>query len=162
MQLVNERIDARLALVGDFVSEELRHDISALPGWRYVDFHGFLDRDAVVEHLNRSRVGLVLFHPVPNHLNSQPNKLFEYMMSGIPILASNFPHWRQFVDEPGTGLTVDPLDPPAIAEAIVQMLEHPQQAAGMGNTARELALTRYIWSQEAKKLVDFYRNQVLS
>jgi glycosyltransferase involved in cell wall biosynthesis len=140
----------------------LKRKIMSLPGWKYVDFHGFLDRDAVVEQLNRSQVGLVLFHPVPNHVNSQPNKLFEYMISGIPILASDFPLWKQFVDEPGTGLTVDPLDPSAIAEAIIRILTHPQEAEEMGNTGRALALTRYIWSQEAEKLVNFYRDQVLT
>jgi glycosyltransferase involved in cell wall biosynthesis len=162
MELVNECLDARFALVGDFVNEALKRNIMSMPGWKHVDFHGFLDRDAVVEQLNRSRVGLVLFHPVPNHVNSQPNKLFEYMISGIPILASDFPRWTQFVDEPGTGLTVDPLDPSAIAKAIIRILTHPQEAEEMGNTGRDLALTRYIWSQEAEKLVNFYRDQVLT
>jgi glycosyltransferase involved in cell wall biosynthesis len=62
-----------------------------MPGWRKVDERGFVDRENVRDILAHSVAGLVTFLGVPNHINAQPNKMFEYMSAGLPVIASNFP-----------------------------------------------------------------------
>ena len=42
--------------------------------------------------------GLVTFKALPNHINAQPNKMFEYMSAGLPVIASNFPAWKSIVE----------------------------------------------------------------
>jgi glycosyltransferase involved in cell wall biosynthesis len=82
--------------------------------------------------------------------------MFEYMSSGIPVIASNFPLWRDIIEGNQCGICVDPLDPKAIAAAIDYLVMHPQAAKAMGENGRRAVLEKYNWAVEANKLTDFY------
>jgi glycosyltransferase involved in cell wall biosynthesis len=153
-----ERTPFRLALAGRFDREAEREVVAGLPGWRQVDELGHLPRAEVARLLATCLAGLVLFHPETNHVNAQPNKLFEYMSAGLPVIASNFPLWREVVEGSGCGLCVDPLDPDGIATAIRWIGDHPKEASKMGRRGREAVVTRYNWDREAAKLVALYRS----
>jgi glycosyltransferase involved in cell wall biosynthesis len=97
-----------------------------------------------------------MFHPVPNHIDSMPNKLFEYMSAGLPIIASDFPLWKQIVEGNKCGITVDPMNPKAIAEAIEYLLERPELMNEMGENGRKAVLEKYSWQKESEKLIKIY------
>jgi glycosyltransferase involved in cell wall biosynthesis len=147
---------ARVNLVGTFSEPEVQAEMKASPGWRRVNAYGFLDRHGVRDVMKRSLAGVVTFHPLPNHLDSHPTKMFEYMSSGIPVIASNFPLWRDIIEGNQCGICVDPLDPKAIAAAIDYLVTHPQAAKAMGENGRRAVLEKYNWAVEANKLTDFY------
>ena len=157
MEIAGRRWGARLLLAGRFTPESLEDELWRLPGWRYIDYVGWLDRERVAEALSRVRAGLVLFHPEPNHVNAQPNKIFEYMAAGLPVIASDFPLWRDLVAGNGAGLLANPLNPEAIAEAIGWVIEHPAEAEAMGRRGREAVRERYNWDREKEKLLALYR-----
>jgi glycosyltransferase involved in cell wall biosynthesis len=131
-----------------------------MPGWQAVNEQGFVDRAGVRQVLGRSVAGLVTFHSLPNHIDAQPNKMFEYMSAGIPVIASDFPLWREIVLGNECGLCVDPMDAAAIAKAIDYLVQHPDEARQMGENGRRAVLERYNWSVEEAKLLGFY-NQIL-
>ncbi len=160
MNLLPVSLRAWLVLVGVFVPPELEAQLQEMPGWERVKFMGWKSQDEVKELLAESKVGLVLFHPAPNHVEAQPNKLFEYMVAGIPVIASNFPLWREIVEGAGCGLLVDPLEPRAIAGSIQWLIEHPQQAEAMGKKGQEAVSAQYNWNIEAYKLLDLYERLV--
>lgn len=147
---------ARLNLVGSFSDFALETEVKVLSGWKQVNEAGFLDRFGVRDVLGRSVAGLVTFHPLPNHIDAQPNKMFEYMSSGIPVIASNFPLWREIIEGNQCGLCINPLDPQAIAGAIDQLVKNPDLAKRMGENGRQAILKKYNWSIEEKKLLNFY------
>lgn len=149
--------DCRLTLVGKFDRAHTEQGARQDQGWQQVDFHGWQPRSELPGLLSDARVGLVLFHPEPNHVEAMPNKLFEYMSAGLPVIASNFPLWRSIVEEAECGLLVDPLDSGAIAQAIDWMLAHPEEAEAMGRRGRIAVEERYNWDREAEKLVNLYR-----
>ena len=152
----------RLCLAGTFQPAELLEEVQGSTAWSQVDFHGWADRKQVAQLLSRARAGLVVFHPAPNHLDAYPTKMFEYMSVGLPVLVSDFPLWRTIVEDAGCGLTVDPLDPQAIAGAMRWILDHPAEAEVMGQRGREAVEKYYNWETEADKLVNLYKNLLLT
>jgi glycosyltransferase involved in cell wall biosynthesis len=156
MALLPEAFPARLVMAGRFAPETLESDLRQSPGWDRVDYRGYCDRRQLGVLLGESKIGLVAFLPAPNHLESQPTKLFEYMSAGLPVVASDFPHWRDIVASNRCGLLVDPRRPEAIAEAIRWLLEHPAEAEAMGRAGREAVLRHYNWEAEFQKLIDWY------
>jgi glycosyltransferase involved in cell wall biosynthesis len=157
MGLLPENLQAKLMLAGTFSPASLRNELALLPGWKRVETLGFLERRSVYELLTHARAGLVVVLPEPNHVKSRPVKLFEYMSAGTPVIASDFPEWREIIEECGCGLVVDPLDPEAIAEAINYLCTHPKEAETMGRLGRKAVDEKYNWSSEEKKLLSLYQ-----
>lgn len=147
---------ARLNLAGDFSEPAVKAEVEAAPGWERVSASGFLSRAGVREVLGRSVAGLVTFLPAPNHMASQPNKMFEYMSAGLPVIASDFPLWREIVEGNECGLCVDPRDPRAIAAAIDRLVEHQDEARRMGENGLRAVAERYNWTREEEKLLALY------
>ncbi|MCK9549669.1 glycosyltransferase family 4 protein [Aquamicrobium sp.] len=150
------RSGARLNLGGGFPESRVRADVERMPGWAAVNELGFLSRGQVREALGRSVAGIVTFLPEPNHIDAQPNKMFEYMSAGLPVIASGFPLWQEIVEGNDCGICVDPLDPAAIAEAIDRLIENPDLARRMGENGRRAVHERYNWANEEKKLFALY------
>ena len=140
-----EQVDACLILAGPFESEALERYVGRLPGWGKVDYRGTVSRAEVHEIMASSQAGLLLFHPEPNHVDAQPNKMFEYMSAGLPVVASNFPLWKLIFEDSHVGWHIDPLDSNAIAGSIEKILSDPDRSAKMGKRGRQMVLSRYQW-----------------
>ncbi|MFT3800667.1 MAG: glycosyltransferase [Burkholderiaceae bacterium] len=149
----------RLLLAGRFSSKAEQEQVMQDPGWQMVDELGYVDRVGVRRALNRSFAGICTLYPIPNHLNAEPIKLFEYMAAGIPVvISSTVPGWRKIVEDSECGLSVDPKDPDAIADAIRKLRDDPEAAQQMGRNGRRAALQSYSWNTQAKGLIDLYRS----
>jgi glycosyltransferase involved in cell wall biosynthesis len=156
IDLVERQFKAQLHVAGNLTPSSLEQEIKNVTRDDRIVPLGFCDRESVRKLLESARMGLVLFHPHPNHVNAQPNKLYEYMSAGLPVIASDFPLWREIVEGNGAGLLVDPMNPKAIAQAIEWILVHPDKAAEMGRRGREAVRIKYSWTEEEKKLPATY------
>ncbi len=152
-----EHVDATLILAGKFENAKTEALLRALPGWRNVDYRGLVSREQVREIMAGARAGLIFFHPEPNHVDAQPNKMFEYMSAGLPVLASDFPLWRELLADSGAGRCANPLDALAIARLIGDLLADPAAARAMGERGRAAVRERYHWAHEERKLTALYR-----
>ena len=150
--------ETHLVLLGGFCSSSLQIEAAQHPGWHWVRFLGWQPYARVVEELEKASVGLVLFEPAPNHVEALPNKLFEYMAAGLPILASDFPLWRDLLTAHRCGVSVDPLDPDAIAGALLHLLVNPAEAQEMGGNGRSAVLGQMNWNREAQSLITLYKS----
>lgn len=146
-----------LVLAGRFTPKETENHAREHAGWKHVEFRGFLDRNGISELLAECTVGLVLLHPIANYLDALPVKMFEYMASGLPVLASNFPLWKSILERENCGICVDPMDSTAIANAYQELVSNPERARQMGENGRRAIEQRYNWELEVIKLRDLYR-----
>ncbi len=148
--------DTKLVLAGSCDDNDFTCKLKNLDGLKYVDYRGLLNRSDLMSILESSFAGIVTFLPVPNHVESQPNKLFEYMSAEIPVISSNFPLWREIVEGLNCGICVDPKSPDAIADAINFLIEHPEKAREMGKNGRKAIVDKYNWGHEEVKLMNLY------
>ena len=151
-------VEARLILAGRFEDNQLADATMGRRGWERVDFVGWKQRSGLPEILGSVRAGLVLFHPNPNHDEALPQKMFEYMSAGIPVIASNFPLWRKIINKYECGILVDPLDPNDIARGIAYILNNPAEAQRMGNAGKNAIRSALNWSHERQVLLGVYSN----
>ena len=95
-----------------------------------------------------------------NHVLSTPNKLFEALAGGVPVVVSDFPGLRAIVvDDPDgpLGEVCDPASPAAIAAAIRRIVERsPEQTADLRRRCLAAAHERWNWETESAKLIGLY------
>lgn len=148
---------ARILFAGTFVPPTLQTLLKEQRGSEKLEYRGLKSRAEMADLLRTTQFGVVTFHPAPNHLEAQPNKLFEYMSAGLPVIASNFPLWREIVEGDACGLVVDPLSPEEIASAMRWLLDHADEAEAMGKRGRKAVREKYSWDAEFSKLLGLYR-----
>ncbi len=152
-----EALDVPLNLAGVWNEDDLREELRSLPGWVRVREFGVLDQSGVAGLLGRCKIGMVTLLPVTNYLQALPVKLFEYMAAGLPVVASDFPLWREIVESAGCGFLVDPEDPQAIRAAVQYLLTHDEEARTMGERGRSAVLARYHWSTQSQILANLVK-----
>jgi glycosyltransferase involved in cell wall biosynthesis len=83
-----------------------------------------------------------------------PGKMFQYLMAGLPVVASNFPGMLEIVEGDDVGLCVNPESPKEIAEAITQILSDEAVYERMSKNALKAAKEKYCFEVEGAKLLD--------
>ncbi len=149
--------DTTLLLAGPVSPANYLDELKQIKGWERVEFFGKVDRKGVADILGRSLAGVVTFHPLPNHVDAQPNKMFEYMSAEIPVIGSHFPFWKAIIVDVNSGVCVDPQNPKEIAESINRLQKDQKLATEMGANGRNAVLSKYNWGIEEEKLVNFYQ-----
>ncbi|MHB8656856.1 MAG: glycosyltransferase family 4 protein [Solirubrobacteraceae bacterium] len=109
----------------------------------------------LLDHTAEADVGVTLLQDTcENHRLALPNKLFEYVAAGVPIVASELPEIRRLIEAYGIGWCAAPADPGAVADALRVALRHrgdPELKARIASAAAELT-----WSGEQRQLLDLY------
>ncbi len=150
-----EQIDGTLVLAGE-ITEEFRAEACGYKGWKKVRELGFLSKEEVAQWYEKSRCGVLLYLPYQNNIHAMPNKLFEYMACGIPVVASDFALWKKYLEEGQCGICVDPQDSKQIAQAVNRLLWDQKLCKEMGRNGRKIIEKKYRWDKEEKKLAEFY------
>src|SRR5258708_12068455 len=125
MALLPESLGARLKIAGVFETAALDSEFRAIPTWKDVDFLGWVARKDILTLLANARVGIFAPHPAGINMTlSYPNKIFEYMPAGLPMVLPVFPLWGTFAE--GSAIFLKTVSLQSIAEAIQWLIEHPE------------------------------------
>ncbi|MCM3244944.1 glycosyltransferase [Cytobacillus oceanisediminis] len=90
-----------------------------------------------------------------NHYSASSNKLFEYMMAGVPVVACDFPEIKRVVKENKTGICIDSHDPDQIASAVNQLLADEEFHEELSMNSRR-ASRKYNWEEEKNLFLKIY------
>jgi glycosyltransferase involved in cell wall biosynthesis len=125
-------------------------------------FFGPVPSSEVVAYSSGADIGIATIeNACMSYYLCSPNKLFEYMNAGLPVIASDFPELKKVIVECDIGLTVDSSSSKLIAKVISELLKDPQRLQQMSNNALKNA-HRYSWEKESRKLRELYRDITLS
>lgn len=146
----------RLAIVGYGEHEAaLRHLAKAEGIEDRVHLLGPIPSDDLLEHTVDAEVGLIPYLPIDlNHRLCSPNKFFEFVAAGVPVLAHDLPFFRRMAEQLGVVRCTDMADPRRVAAELISMLQ-PDEARRL--RARCLAARPELaWARDAAVLRALY------
>jgi glycosyltransferase involved in cell wall biosynthesis len=135
----------------------------------YIERHGLVDNiefidwlpyEEMLYYLEVAELGLALYQPIGHHKvagKGQGRKFFTYMETSLPIVGPEFGVLGQVVREEKCGILVDTTNSRQIADAIMYLLDHPEEAKTMGERGRKAIEEKYNWEIEKEKLLKAYR-----
>ena len=105
-------------------------------------------------------LGLSLDKPVSiNNEFSLPNKIFDYIKAGVPVLSSSLPEIRKILEQFGVGRCIDKVNPEIIARTILEIYNDPETYRTWKlNTST--ALKELNWEKEKPVLMEIYRDLI--
>lgn len=146
-----------LVLLG-FVTEEFRevlqNEIKRYNLDNRVFFHKPVPHDEVFSLISSADICTVLYKNTGrNNYYCAPNRLFESLMAGVPVIASNFPGMRDVVEKNNVGACTNPENPKNISKTVRYVLNNRDL---MSQNALKMAKLKYNWEKEAPKLLHIY------
>ncbi|MDR6227028.1 glycosyltransferase [Desmospora profundinema] len=152
--LVHLPVTCKLVLLGfGELQERLTRMAEELKLTERVFFHEPLLPQEMLRVTAHADVGMVLYQDsCLNNVLSTPNKIFEYIQAGIPMVSSDHPGKAIVVGATKTGKLVDPQDVKGIADAIREILEEPESYL----IAALKAKRKLTWEKEQEQLVQLY------
>ncbi|KAB1065711.1 glycosyltransferase family 4 protein [Salibacter halophilus] len=148
-----------LHLFGEWESKDYMTICKRSKGWSKVCYWGFKDSKQVYTFLKeKGLIGLILFDKdIKNHKIALPNKAFEYMAAGLPILMSDIAYWKENFHS--VAKFTDPSDSEKISKSIDDMISDQKQLSErVEKGLREVNMLN--WQKESQVLIDLYRRLI--
>ncbi len=121
-----------------------------------VIFLGRVPLDQVIPMTTKADIVFCMFDPSdPNNVTGSPNKLFEAMVCGRPIICTRGTHSGDVTEQEEVGLAVE-YNVEALREAIIKLRDGPALREKLGRNALKAAINRYNWKDEEQKLLALY------
>lgn len=117
-----------------------------------VIFKGWIDYKMVPSYIDACDIGVIPHHAIVGWHNTIPNKLFDYMQMGKPLLVSNVKATARIVREEKCGIVFGDNDIDDLVSA-VQRLLNPVIRRKLGSRGKEAVIKEYNWREDSKKLI---------
>jgi glycosyltransferase involved in cell wall biosynthesis len=112
----------------------------------------------LIKYTKSANVGLSLDKDTNlNYRFSLPNKLFDYISAGLPVITSDLPEVKKIVEESGCGIIIQTIAPEELSKAIIKLRDDLVLLNRLKQNA-VIASGTLNWDLESKKVVDFYKN----
>ena len=145
--VAKKNIQAYLTIVGadeeqlDYCNQRIK----VLDIKNNITVHGRVMGSEVPKYLAQADIGICLWEITPWTKFNPPTKLFEYLVAGLPVMASNIRTHTRYVQNWHNGLTFD-YDASSLAAAIIDLVNNKQQIQALKNQAK-LSGQQYLWGK---------------
>jgi glycosyltransferase involved in cell wall biosynthesis len=150
----NATADIQLDIVGQGESsDELSKLVSALGLASVIRLHGWLDHDRVAELMGAANVGALTYRICGHWNHTIPNKIFDYMLWGLPVLATGVVPIVRVLEGANCGVICEDGNSDDVGRQL-ELLADPLYRQTLGDNGRHAVETRYNWSIEAARMLD--------
>jgi len=141
----------QFVIVGDgYASEQIKQMIIDKGVEKYVFWVGWQNHDDMLCLIRESKVGIIP-HFTSAHVNTTiPNKIFDYMACGLPVISSDAIPMKRILDEEKCGITFESGNSKDLANSIVTVYK---SSYNFGVNGINAVKTKYNWEEDAKRLV---------
>lgn len=152
-----------LTLAGKFQPDEYENEVmksNKNEDTSYIRHVGFVDREKVYKLYNEAAIGFAVLQDVGQYAKGDnlPTKVYEYMAMEMPVILSDFPHYRKMIEKYQFGLTVKQDDVDDIVQKIKYLLDNPEEAEKMGINGKKAFQEIFNWETAEKNLYNIYEN----
>jgi glycosyltransferase involved in cell wall biosynthesis len=144
LTIIGRKNEALYARLGEYFQDER------------IRYYGEVTYEESLNFQRNADVGVVCNLPLYDYDKALPNKLFEYLSFGIPVVCSNFELWRAIVAENNVGSVCDPEDLSSIADSIKAVRNMLVLDEGVRQRCVDLIKEKYSWENEKKVLLEVY------
>ena len=147
--------DAQLLIIGSGdIKPQLEEKVRAMQLTDKIRFKDKMKPEALLSYTRQADLGLCLLENKGlSYYYALPNRIFDYINAGIPVLATRFPEIEAIVDTYQTGALIDNYEPEYLAQTINEMMEHPYSTEHFQSLA-----SKFCWENEEKILLDIIRD----
>jgi len=124
--------------------------------YKTIFFHPAVSQDVLLDYTSSADYGILFYEDTClNHRYCSPNKIFEYLMAGLPVLTSNLYEVRRLVESEGVGIVAQENTVASFREAVTDSLkqDYPAIQANVFSARK-----RYCWEEQEKVLKEVYDN----
>ncbi len=147
-------------LLAGSVNKNYLEILSQKKAWSRVDFKGRISYEEVISLYKESLFGIVIENYDKINYDNQGSlgviKLFEYMMLGLPFIATDFTLHKEIIDKYKCAITVNPNNKDELVSAIKFILDNPEEAIAMGKRGQQAVREKYNWASQEILLFKLY------
>lgn len=151
-----------LHLIGPFNSKGLEQNVlEFIDNFNLsskIKLYGMIQLTDMYEILKECHIGYVLTKPLLHHAEKLPGKIFDYMTFGIPVVATDFKIYDDYLIKYELGIKVNYEDIEDISDSLLELVEDRSILQRMSDNARKLCVERWNWNNEEEKLHALYTN----
>ena len=146
----------KLVFIGDGIEKPNLISKKERQGLHNCVFLEPIEKNKLPSYMARANVALLILSNVPAfYYGTSPNKFFDYLAMGLPVV-NNYPGWlADMITEHNIGIATDPESPKELAEALIKLSQLQADLARMGSNAREIGKSKFNKQHLASEFVQF-------
>ncbi|HBG22990.1 MAG TPA: glycosyltransferase WbuB, partial [Peptococcaceae bacterium] len=160
-KLTEHRQDIIYQILGDGPELESLKKLASSLKINNIEFMEPVPLTEMPEKLKEAYAALVTLKDLPLFQGTRPAKMMAPLAAGLPIIYSGAGEGANLIKETGAGLITPPEDENALADAVIQLADHPQAACEMGLQGRKFAENNLDWNVLVKNWLHDIQERIL-